>query len=96
MLAYDMNGAPLWFGHGAPLRLCNAVQLGFKQVKWIAGIEFISHYSEIGGGEGGYNEDHELFARRCFTSGEHRAGSKCRVDAALFACARGCWAAVHS
>src|SRR6185437_1120150 len=34
MLAYDMNGAPLPFGHGAPLRLRNEVQLGFKQVKW--------------------------------------------------------------
>ena len=24
------------YGHGAPLRLRNEVQLGFKQVKWIA------------------------------------------------------------
>ena len=36
MLAYDMNGEPLTYGHGAPLRLRNEVQLGFKQVKWIA------------------------------------------------------------
>jgi hypothetical protein len=33
MLAYDMNGEPLSFGHGAPLRLRNETQLGFKQVK---------------------------------------------------------------
>ncbi len=64
MLAYDMNGAPLSFGHGAPLRLRNEVQLGFKQVKWIAGIEFVAHFSEIGGGQGGYNEDHEFFGYR--------------------------------
>jgi methionine sulfoxide reductase catalytic subunit len=64
MLAYDMNDEPLSFGHGAPLRLRNEVQLGFKQVKWIKGIEFVAHFSEIGGGYGGYNEDHEFFGYR--------------------------------
>jgi methionine sulfoxide reductase catalytic subunit len=64
MLAYDMNGEPLSYGHGAPLRLRNEVQLGFKQVKWIAGIEFVASYSEVGGGYGGYNEDHEFFGYR--------------------------------
>ncbi|HVS06832.1 MAG TPA: molybdopterin-dependent oxidoreductase [Candidatus Dormibacteraeota bacterium] len=64
MLAYDMNGEALSFGHGAPLRLRNEVQLGFKQVKWLAAIEFVAHYSEIGGGFGGYNEDHEFFGYR--------------------------------
>lgn len=64
MLAYEMNGAPLSYGHGAPLRLRNEVQLGFKQVKWLAGIEFVAHYSEIGGGHGGYNQDHEFFGYR--------------------------------
>jgi DMSO/TMAO reductase YedYZ molybdopterin-dependent catalytic subunit len=38
--------------------------LGFKQVKWIKGIEFVAHYSEIGGGYGGYNQDHEFFGYR--------------------------------
>jgi sulfoxide reductase catalytic subunit YedY len=64
MLAYEMNGEPLYFGHGAPLRLRNEIQLGFKQVKWIKGVEFVAHYSEIGGGYGGYNEDHEFFGYR--------------------------------
>ena len=64
MLAYDMNGAALTYGHGAPLRLRNEVQLGFKQVKWIAGIELVASYSEVGGGHGGYNEDHEFFGYR--------------------------------
>ena len=64
MLAYDMNGQPLSYGHGAPLRLRNEVQLGFKQVKWISGIEFVANRSEIGGGYGGYNEDHEFFGYR--------------------------------
>jgi len=64
MLAYDMNGEPLSFGHGAPLRLRNETQLGFKQVKWIKGVEFVAHYSEVGGGYGGYNQDHEFFGYR--------------------------------
>ena len=64
MLAYDMNGEPLSYGHGAPLRLRNEVQLGFKQVKWIAGIEFVADIREVGGGYGGYNEDHEFFGYR--------------------------------
>ncbi|GAA4025129.1 hypothetical protein GCM10023063_01800 [Arthrobacter methylotrophus] len=64
MLAYDMNGSPLSYGHGAPLRLRNEVQLGFKMVKWIKGIEFVADFSEVGGGFGGYNEDHEFFGYR--------------------------------
>jgi sulfoxide reductase catalytic subunit YedY len=64
MLAYDMNDAPLSFGHGAPLRLRNEIELGFKQVKWIKGIEFVAHYSELGSGYGGYNQDHEFFGYR--------------------------------
>jgi len=64
MLAYDMNGEPLSFGHGAPLRLRNETQLGFKQVKWIKGVEFVAHFAEIGGGYGGYNQDHEFFGYR--------------------------------
>lgn len=64
MLAYDMNGEPLSFGHGAPLRLRNETQLGFKMVKWIKGIEFVDNFEHLGGGFGGYNEDHEFFGYR--------------------------------
>ena len=64
MLAYDMNGEPRPYGHGAPLRLRNEVQLGFKQVKWISRIEFLADFSDIGGGYGGYNQDHEFFGYR--------------------------------
>jgi DMSO/TMAO reductase YedYZ molybdopterin-dependent catalytic subunit/thiosulfate reductase cytochrome b subunit len=64
MLAYDMNDEPLTFGHGAPLRLRNETQLGFKQVKWIKGIEFVADFADIGGGYGGYNQDHEFFGYR--------------------------------
>ncbi len=64
MLAYEMNDEDLSFGHGAPLRLRNEVQLGFKMVKWVKGIEFVGHFSEVGGGYGGYNNDHEFFGYR--------------------------------
>lgn len=64
MLAYDMNDEALPFGHGSPLRLRNEAQLGFEQVKWIKGIEFVAHFSEVGGGYVGYNRDHEFSGYR--------------------------------
>jgi DMSO/TMAO reductase YedYZ molybdopterin-dependent catalytic subunit/thiosulfate reductase cytochrome b subunit len=64
MLAYDMNGKPLPPEHGAPLRLRNETQLGFKQVKWIKGLEFVADFADIGGGFGGYHQDHEFFGYR--------------------------------
>ncbi|WP_083874660.1 molybdopterin-dependent oxidoreductase [Nocardia paucivorans] len=64
MLAYEMNGEPLTYGHGAPLRLRNELQHGFKHVKWVKGIEFVAHFSELGSGYGGYNEDHEYYGYR--------------------------------
>ncbi|BBY67527.1 hypothetical protein MHEL_57700 [Mycolicibacterium helvum] len=64
LLAYEMNGDPLSETHGAPLRLRNEVELGFKQVKWIGAIEFVDSFERIGKGQGGYNEDHEFFGYR--------------------------------
>ena len=55
------NVVPLPPDHGAPLRLRNETQLGFKQVKWIKGLEFVA---DIGGGHGGYHQDHEFFGYR--------------------------------
>jgi DMSO/TMAO reductase YedYZ molybdopterin-dependent catalytic subunit/thiosulfate reductase cytochrome b subunit len=57
LLAYEMNGAPVPVAHGAPLRLRVETQLGFKQVKWLKSIEFVSTYENIGEGQGGYRED---------------------------------------
>jgi DMSO/TMAO reductase YedYZ molybdopterin-dependent catalytic subunit len=64
ILAYEMNGAPLTFLHGAPLRLRCENELGFKMVKWIAAIEFIREFGDLGAGQGGYNEDHEFYGNR--------------------------------
>jgi DMSO/TMAO reductase YedYZ molybdopterin-dependent catalytic subunit len=64
VLAYGLNGEPLNEAHGAPVRLRDEVELGFKQVKWIEAIEFIESYENLGGGYGGYNEDHEYYGYR--------------------------------
>ena len=64
MLAYEMNGEPLSVLHGAPLRLRCENELGFKMVKWIAAIEFVHDFGDLGAGEGGYNEDHEFYGYR--------------------------------
>lgn len=64
ILAYEMNGERLNETHGAPLRLRNEDELGFKQVKWIDAIEFVESFDHIGWGQGGYNEDHEFFGYR--------------------------------
>ena len=64
ILAYEMNGAPVSVLHGAPLRLRCENELGFKMVKWIAAIEFVRDFAELGAGEGGYNEDHEFYGYR--------------------------------
>ncbi len=64
ILAYGLNGAPLNESHGAPVRLRDEVELGFKMVKWIEAVEFLESYDHVGGGYGGYNEDHEYFGFR--------------------------------
>jgi len=64
ILAYEMNGKPLSELHGAPLRLRNELELGFKQVKWLQAIEFVETFKQLGSGEGGFNEDNEYFGYR--------------------------------
>jgi methionine sulfoxide reductase catalytic subunit len=64
LLAYEMNGEPLNELHGAPLRLRNELELGFKHVKWIEAVEFVASFEHLGAGQGGYNEDHEFYGYR--------------------------------
>ena len=64
ILAYDLGGEPLNESHGAPIRLRDEVELGFKQVKWIEAIEFVESFDHLGAGRGGYNEDHEYYGYR--------------------------------
>lgn len=64
ILAYEMNGEPLTETYGAPLRLRNEMELGFKQVKWIQAVELVADFDHLGVGQGGYNEDQEFFGYR--------------------------------
>ena len=64
ILAYEMNGEPLRVLHGAPIRLRCENELGFKNVKWVAAIEFVDDFKDIGAGQGGYNDDHEFYGYR--------------------------------
>ena len=64
LLAYEMNGEPLNETHGAPLRLRNEREIGFKQVKWIEGIELVESFAHLGLGQGGAHEDFEFFGYR--------------------------------
>jgi DMSO/TMAO reductase YedYZ molybdopterin-dependent catalytic subunit len=51
ILAYGMNGHPLYPDHGAPLRLYSAVKLGYKSVKYLTEVNFLPNRT------GGYWED---------------------------------------
>lgn len=64
ILAYEMNGEPLNESHGAPFRLRDEVELGFKQVKWVEAIEVVASFEHLGAGQGGYNEDQEFYGYR--------------------------------
>ncbi len=57
ILAYGMNDGDLSIGHGAPIRLRVERQLGYKQAKFIMGIEAVASLSQIGRGRGGFWED---------------------------------------
>jgi methionine sulfoxide reductase catalytic subunit len=63
ILAYEMNSEILPVPHGAPLRLRAETQLGYKMVKWIRSIEFVSDYKNMGMGQGGHREDHMYYSR---------------------------------
>jgi DMSO/TMAO reductase YedYZ molybdopterin-dependent catalytic subunit len=58
VLAHTMNGAPLPDINGAPLRLRLERQLGYKQAKYLTGIELVASLDDVGLGKGGYWEDH--------------------------------------
>ena len=51
-LAYGMNGRDLPTGHGAPVRMKVARQLGYKSVKYLARITVTDTMKNIGDGQG--------------------------------------------
>jgi DMSO/TMAO reductase YedYZ molybdopterin-dependent catalytic subunit len=52
LLAYGMNGRELPAGHGAPVRLRVARQLGYKSVKYLSRITVTDALAEFGAGLG--------------------------------------------
>lgn len=58
ILAYALNDRPLTVANGAPLRLRVERQLGYKQAKYLMGIEAVATLDGIGKGKGGFWEDH--------------------------------------
>jgi DMSO/TMAO reductase YedYZ molybdopterin-dependent catalytic subunit len=58
LLAYGMNGHPLYPDHGAPLRVYSAVKLGYKNVKYLTEVNFLPDNT------GGYweNQGYDWFA----------------------------------
>ncbi len=57
ILALRLNGSPLSVGHGAPVRLRVERQLGYKQAKYVMGIDVVDSLKGYGSGKGGYWED---------------------------------------
>ena len=57
ILAYEMNDRVLPIPYGAPIRLRDERQLGYKMAKYIMRIELVESFATIRGGHGGYWED---------------------------------------
>lgn len=57
ILAWQMNDAALSVPHGAPVRLRAERHLGYKQAKYVMGIEAVATLANHGLGQGGYWED---------------------------------------
>jgi DMSO/TMAO reductase YedYZ molybdopterin-dependent catalytic subunit len=57
LLAYGMNGRELPAGHGAPVRLRVARQLGYKSVKYLSRITVVDTLAHIGKGLGSWSPE---------------------------------------
>ncbi|MDX3899184.1 MAG: molybdopterin-binding protein [Sphingobium sp.] len=57
ILAFALNDRPLSVANGAPLRLRVERQLGYKQAKYLMGMEAVDRLDGIGKGKGGFWED---------------------------------------
>jgi DMSO/TMAO reductase YedYZ molybdopterin-dependent catalytic subunit len=57
MLAYEMDGKPLSRAHGAPVRLVIPEMYGYKNVKWLEGINLVGHVQDGYWEQLGYDRD---------------------------------------
>jgi DMSO/TMAO reductase YedYZ molybdopterin-dependent catalytic subunit len=63
ILAYEMNGHPLPYEHGAPCRLRVETKVGYKMVKYLTHIDLVASLDQVGFGYGGYREDHQFYEK---------------------------------
>ena len=57
MLAYEMSGTPLSRPHGAPVRVVVPEMYGYKNVKWVARMEFVARQPQGYWEQHGYDQD---------------------------------------
>jgi DMSO/TMAO reductase YedYZ molybdopterin-dependent catalytic subunit len=57
MLAYEMDGKPLAREHGAPVRLVIPEMYGYKNVKWLTGINLVPRLEQGYWEELGYDQN---------------------------------------
>lgn len=57
IIAHSLNGQPLSVGNGAPVRMRIERQLGYKQAKYVMGIDVVDSLAGYGSGKGGYWPD---------------------------------------
>jgi DMSO/TMAO reductase YedYZ molybdopterin-dependent catalytic subunit len=57
ILAYELNDKVLGVAHGAPLRVRLERKLGYKQAKYLVGVDLVASLAGFGRGNGGYWED---------------------------------------
>jgi DMSO/TMAO reductase YedYZ molybdopterin-dependent catalytic subunit len=57
MLAWEMDGRPLPNEHGAPLRLVIPEMYGYKNVKWLSGIDLVAQPADGYWEQLGYDRD---------------------------------------
>jgi DMSO/TMAO reductase YedYZ molybdopterin-dependent catalytic subunit len=57
LLAYEMDGRPLPREHGAPLRLVIPEMYGYKNVKWLGGIDLVAEPASGYWEQLGYDRD---------------------------------------
>ena len=63
ILAYEMNGRPLPYEHGAPCRLRVETKVGYKMVKYLTHIDLVASLDHVGLSYGGYREDHQFYEK---------------------------------
>jgi DMSO/TMAO reductase YedYZ molybdopterin-dependent catalytic subunit len=89
MMAYEMNGEPLSFKHGFPLRILMPGLYGQKMPRWITRIEFIDYdftgYWEGGGWSNVASAQTNAIVKTPFDGYEFKAGTSVAIQGVAWA-----------